>query len=159
MTWKASDITTSYQMSLGIVRQCCHRRRNQPTELCILNSMEADLEWTIKYIATGDDRPLFPNNRPVPVDPCVLQEWLEERQMQTPVHNADAARSDALMVLDELSDRELEAYLLVKGEGFSVADTARIMAIGKSTVQSYIERAKEKISVAKACLPYEKGGI
>jgi RNA polymerase sigma-70 factor (ECF subfamily) len=157
MAWKPTDLIPDYQYSLAIVRGCCRRRHGQPNELNLLNSMQADLEWTIKYMATGDDSPMYPNNRPVPIDPGVLQEWLEERQMQTPIHNADEARSDALMVLDELSDRELEAYLLVKGEGFSVADTARIMAVGKSTVQSYLERAKGKIAEAKECLPYEKG--
>jgi positive control factor len=157
MSWRPSDMTADYQQSLAIVRQCCHRRRREPTELTILRSMEADLEWTIKYMATGDDRPLFPNNRAVPVDPCVLAEWIEERQMQTPIRNADEARSDVLMVMDELSDREMEAYLLVKAEGFSWADAARFMGCSKSTVQTHLSRADAKISEAKTAMSCEKG--
>lgn len=149
MTWRPSDMTSEYQQSLAIVRQCCHRRRREPTELTILRSMEADLEWTIAYMATGDDRVYGRVSRCVPCDPQQLSRWIEDRQMASPIRNTDAVRVDVLTVLDELSPRELETYVMHEGEGLSYGDIAELLGISRGTVQGYVKTARAKVQAAK----------
>ena len=164
--WQPKEMLPEYVGTLGLVRELTRRALKRVGsnkdatllgDVVLLRSMDEDLQWTIKYMATGDDGPMMERVRVVPVDPQSLQAWIEERQTYTPINNADAARSDALSVLDELSDRELEAYKLVKAEGFSYADAARLMGIGKWTVRDYIERAKAKIAACRVLnsLPHE----
>lgn len=44
-----------------------------------------------------------------------------------------------------LSEREKEAFISVKGKGNSYDKTAKYLGVSRSTVQSYVNRAKEKL--------------
>ena len=147
-------MAAEYQHSLAIVRGCCRKRAAGRTvddrrDAPILAAMAADLEWTIGYMLTGDDRAVHADRRPVPIDPAELGEWIEGMQMASPIRNTDEARADVLLALDVLSEREREAFLLVRGDGFSLGKAAELLGVGKSTVQSYLERAREKIAACR----------
>lgn len=49
-------------------------------------------------------------------------------------------------MLNNLSEKEREAYLAVKGQNYSFADAAEILNVSKSTIQSYVDRAQTKLS-------------
>ena len=161
MSWRPMDLAPQYLESIATVRRLAAKalRDGNDLDLPILRGMDENLQWTLKYMATGDDRATYTNRRPVPVDPTQLGEWIEAMQMASPIRDTEQPRMDVLPVLDQLSERELEAYLLVKGDGFSYADAARLMGIGKWTVRDYIERAKAKIAACRvlSSLPHEMG--
>ena len=52
-------------------------------------------------------------------------------------------------IFSALSPRERQCYILHESQGLSWADVAIELGISKSTVQTYLKRAKEKIEVRK----------
>ena len=60
-----------------------------------------------------------------------------------PLDTEKVEKLDAAMA--GLSEREREVFELVVGQRFSLAEAGRLLKILKSTVQSYLQRAKNKI--------------
>ena len=57
-----------------------------------------------------------------------------------------------------LSHRERQCYLLHMAEGWSLQEIADELKISKSTVQKYVERAKNKISCRTNVIHSLSGG-
>ncbi|MCG8401385.1 MAG: hypothetical protein MJA84_07280, partial [Firmicutes bacterium] len=51
-------------------------------------------------------------------------------------------------LMASLTEREKDAYQLVRGQGYSFAQAAQIMKCKKGAAQSYIRRAEKKIQLA-----------
>ena len=159
--WQPKEMLPEYVGTLGVVREltsrALKRRSVDPDknaemlgDVVLLRSMDEDLQWTIKYMATGDDSVYGRYRRCIPVDPTALTKWIEDHQRYTPIHNRNQAREDLVAVLDELSPRECEAYLLKVGEGLSYKVTAEMLGVTDGTVRQLVHRARSRIG---ACQP------
>jgi len=154
------DQLDEYCESLARVRKLIRRAKENGWEadLKILYGMEKDLEWTIEYMVTGYPPPQStgPYRRAIPVDPQKVLVWFAYPP-PLPLLPVEQVRLKILAALDILSPQEKEAYLMVVGEGLSYKETAEIMGVKRATVQSYVERAKVKISKRRAIQQKHEG--
>ena len=65
--------------------------------------------------------------------------------VEEPFEITDDQKNTLVEIFKLLSDRERECFLLHIGQGWSMQEIADELNISKSTVQTHVERAKEKI--------------
>ena len=121
----------------------------------ILASCEDSLGFSIEYMEMGkhpDCRRgitrLSGTQREIPVDPHnVAFVRAVALQNQSPEVNERMQRAinDLGIVLKVLTKKEKDAYSLVRGSGYSFTEAAEIMQIQKSTAQTLVKRAEDKI--------------
>ncbi|MHB8171231.1 MAG: sigma factor-like helix-turn-helix DNA-binding protein [Thermincolia bacterium] len=74
--------------------------------------------------------------------------WIVARAVAKKNH-VPKLTNEQLKLLDDilamLTPKEREVYVMVKGHGYSWEYTARILGVTKSSVQTYLDRAQEKI--------------
>lgn len=142
------DLLSEYCATLAGVRRLIRQALAAGSaDLAQLRAMERDLEWTIEYMTTGYP-PQGRSSRSISVDPQkVLVRF--SQPLHAPTLPAERIRIQLLSVLDILSPQEREAFLMVRGEGLSYGETAKLMGIKKSTVQYYVESAQAKIAKRK----------
>lgn len=125
-------------------------------ERCILGSCIDSLEFAIEYMEKGkhpDNRRAITRRsgieREVPMDPesfAFIREAALQRIAITEISPSIQKGIDDLgLVLSKLSSKEQEAYILVRGNGYSFRDAARLMRMQKGTVQVLVKRAEDKI--------------
>ncbi len=133
----------SYCHTLALVRRL--RARAADADKVILTGMEADLEWTVEYLAAGVPPPGRSRSRTIPVDPQKVIERMT-RPASAPLASRERARSQVATALGVLSKQEREVYLLVVGEGFSLAEVAEFLMVSRLAVKEYLRRARRKLS-------------
>lgn len=148
MNWRPMDMAPQYLSTLGLVRDLIAKALSEGNmkDLPILRSMEQDVQWTVGYIATGDDSVYGRYRRCIPIDPQKLAKWVRDGQLYTPIHNRNAARDDLLPIISNLSQRQQEAYLMHVGEGMSYRAVGKLLGISMWTARSYVDDAKRKIA-------------
>ncbi|OEH53135.1 Fis family transcriptional regulator [Oceanobacillus sp. E9] len=120
-----------------------------------INSMITDMSYAMDWMRTGRrpgnlrgvdkrsayqkrvlyDMELFPS---LDIEP-------EERTL------SEREKQDLYDILIELSHRERQCYLLHMANGHSMSQVSEILGIKKSSVQSFIQRAKKKIERKVLC--------
>lgn len=115
------------------------------------SSMISDTEFAITCMETG----AIPGTRwsvprchagEIPMDPLVLSRIVQNRE---PVNSApDWVVLFLEKLMHTLTEKEKDAYELVRGRGYSFAQAGRLMQCSKSTVQIHIRRAERKIQKA-----------
>lgn len=145
-------LLTEYCASLAQIRKSINQAKKNGSEkdIATLSAMERELQWNIEYMATGFP-PAASGRRTIPVDPQKVLIWFTSPH-SAPTLSIERVRVQILSALDVLSRQEREAFLMIVGEGLSYAEVAQMMRVGKSTVQSYVERAKAKISERRKIL-------
>ncbi|WP_082672976.1 sigma factor-like helix-turn-helix DNA-binding protein [Paenibacillus senegalimassiliensis] len=121
-------------------------------EVEIVSSMLSDLQYAIEWMNKGhapgprrDITRLSREQRTLQFDPLHLQSWAQPAACGSPTTLTGFERTQIDEAMRTLSERERQAYTLHVALCFSLAQTAQEMNTSKSTVQSYVERAKEKI--------------
>lgn len=136
------------------------REKAAEDDKIILGSMASDLKYAIQWMKTGRQ----PGNRrgverlaayqkEKSFDPLEMQKffrstcdsysWTEDGREENAITEWDKIRiEDALSVLTE---REKEVYLMSRGQMLSYDDIAKLLCVSKSTIQTTIERAENKI--------------
>ena len=133
-------------------RKAIHREdEDGKRDASILSSMERDVEFAIEYMVTGY-MPQYSEGqykKVVPVDPQKLLAYLEAPvKKEMPWYREILIEEKIKELLKDLSPKEREALLLVKGQGFSYGETANYMNLKKATVQTYVDRSYKRISGA-----------
>lgn len=121
------------------------RGKEGKADVSILSGMENSLSWTIEYMVTGY-MPQYSDGlyyRQVPTDPLTVLARYSNAVICQRVK--DEKRESALMILNDLNEKEREACMLVWVEGFSIRDAAKIMKLPKSTVWDCVQGAREKL--------------
>jgi RNA polymerase sigma factor (sigma-70 family) len=135
--------------------------QQRKTEGPIVGSMISDLRYALEWMNSGR-RPgnrrgaerLAAYQREKPVDPIWMQKYIRGLS-DDPFTQIDGVRSDEMTMADRerlddalsvLTEREKEVYLMARGHCLSYAEIARYLDIGKSTVQTMVERAEKKIT-------------
>ncbi len=119
----------------------------------LLGEMIGDVEYVIEWLETGR-RPgnkrgierLAAYQREKPMDPIRMQAFVAKSTAGSPANLTEWQRQQIEDALCELSERERECYVLAHGECFSHAEIARMLKITKSSVDTHIKRAQQKIS-------------
>jgi positive control factor len=123
------------------------------SERQIIGEMLSDTEFVIEWLESGrrpgnkrgiERRAAY--EREKLMDPVRMQAFVSRSTAGSPCNLTDWQRFQLEDVLSSLTDRELECYILTHGEGFSFEETARLLKITKSSVQTLVTRAQAKIS-------------
>ena len=136
------ELIREYRQSLRALRKA------DPVPLC-RGSMVSTTEWAIRYMETGE----IPGtkhkvarynteDREVLFDPQVL-----DRVFSVPTATPEASEGVRLMLehlMMCLSRREKEAFLLVKGQGYTHSETAEYMGLSRGNVYNLLRRAEKK---------------
>ncbi|MCM3079621.1 sigma-70 family RNA polymerase sigma factor [Brevibacillus invocatus] len=123
------------------------------TDRQLLGAMLRESEWIIEWLNTGR----MPGNRrgierraayerEKPIDPNRLQSFVSCSSAGSPVNLTEWERYRLDDAMSELSEREKECYVLTHGECFSFEQTAELLGISKSSVQTHVNRARSKIT-------------
>jgi positive control factor len=118
----------------------------------ILQSAADSLKYSIQYLNTGREpgtrrgaHRRSREQREIPFDPY----WINNHRVPIvagePVSEEDRELLDDL--LDLLTCHERQAFKLVRGQGQSFSETARLLNVSKGTVQNLVERAERKLKI------------
>lgn len=122
------------------------------TERQLLSEMIGDVEYVIEWLETGrrpgnrrgiERRAAY--EREKPMDPVRMQAFVARSTAGSPCNLTEWERFQLEDALSSLTERERECYVLTHGECFSFEETARLLGISKSSVQTHVKRAQEKI--------------
>lgn len=118
----------------------------------MLNSMVRDMSFVIDWIEQGknpdemrgiDIRKNYHIKRLSNMD--VLPDLVEQIERE-PLHLTDEQKRIVLRVIESLSDRERDCFILYASQGLSMSEVGEQLGIKKTTVQNYIDKAKNKIN-------------
>ncbi|AGR47612.1 RNA polymerase sigma factor [Brevibacillus phage Davies] len=118
-----------------------------------LSEMISDVEYVIEWLETGrrpeskrgiERRAAY--EREKPVDPLRMQAFVYRGTAGSPCNLTEWEKEQLEDALCCLSPREKECYILTHGEGFSFEETAKFLCISKSSVQTLVTRAQNKIA-------------
>ena len=126
-------------------------------DLPLLRAMESDLEWTIRYMRTGDASVTGRLRRCVPWDPATLARWARGAyayRVWVPTAQVRRRLAEALAVL---SAAERRAFVLKAGQGLSYASVARLLDVTPGTVAKLVDRARKKLAARRCQYPYTRG--
>ncbi|MDT1995186.1 hypothetical protein CKN82_07015 [Carnobacterium divergens] len=121
-------------------------------ELKIIGGMISDLQYAIEWLETarepGTRRTISNRSRYQRTSLLAEIEKLSylvtiEQENQRKATEDEIERITAM--LNNLSDKERAAYLAVKGQNLSYAKAGEILGVSKASVQSYVNRAQDKI--------------
>jgi len=82
--------------------------------------------------------------REVPMDPATLPAVPQLNTVPMEPENVNHFRLEAAM--RGLTDRERECYMLSQGQNYSFSDIAEVLQISKSSVGTYMIRARRKVA-------------
>jgi positive control factor len=126
----------------------------------IIKGIISDLEYTIEWMSSGrrpgnkrgiERRAAYQRERPM--DPLIIQryfrstnegfyEW-DDHQTEDVITISDKNRIN--QALSVLTEKEKEIYLMSRGHSLTYSQIARYLCLSRSTVQSTIERAENKL--------------
>ncbi|MGG0794664.1 sigma factor-like helix-turn-helix DNA-binding protein [Brevibacillus laterosporus] len=118
-----------------------------------LSEMISDVEYVIEWLETGrrpeskrgiERRAAY--QREKLVDPIRMQAFVFRGTAGSPCNLTEWEKEQLEDALCCLSPREKECYILTHGEGFSFEETARFLCISRSSVQTLVTRAQNKIA-------------
>ncbi|MTI83455.1 MAG: hypothetical protein FH756_06005 [Firmicutes bacterium] len=116
------------------------------------SSMVSDTQWAIGIMETGripgtkwNVSRWAKEKREVSVDPLEMSKYVSNR---APVDSAPKWMVELLEVLmSNLTDRERQAFQLVRGQCYSFSQAAELMGCKKGSVQLFVRRAEKKINL------------
>lgn len=158
MIW-ADELILQYKKHRGeLIQKRSKLNKEDPQDkldLTQYNSMIDEMDFVLQWLETGRD----PNNYRGADKKGIYQSQsfqsmdfipdITEQIEEGPKHLYMSAEEKIIMadIFASLSFRERHCYILHVGRQISVAKIAKGLGVGKSTAQSYIERAKRKIAV------------
>lgn len=125
-----------------------------------IGEMIGDCEYTLEWLRTGrrpgSTRGIERRYRVKVWDPEWIDRYVSKRGRHVFERDTTASgltencRFQLDEVMRELSDRERQCFMMLHVDLMSLEEIAAELHLGKSTVQSYVERAREKIEQSKA---------
>ncbi|WP_103110806.1 sigma factor-like helix-turn-helix DNA-binding protein [Brevibacillus reuszeri] len=119
----------------------------------LIGEMRGEMEWVIEWLETGrrpgnkrgiERRAAY--QREKLMDPVRMQAFVDRGTAGSPVNLTEWQRGQIEDALCGLSERERECYVMANGQCFSHAEIAKMLGISKSSVDTHIKRAQQKIS-------------
>jgi RNA polymerase sigma factor (sigma-70 family) len=118
----------------------------------LINSMISETEFAIHWMVSGrnpDARRGADGTGAYTLDPKLIEAVVPNKAVEE--ERKITADEQWLLddVLGDLTVREKDVFTLVKAEGLTFEYTAELLGITKSSVQTYLERAEQKIEDRK----------
>lgn len=157
--WNESvtDLIPGYRHTRAMLKRA--RDVNEiPDGKSTIGSMIGDVEYALEWMETGR-RPGSRRGveRPYRVrswDPAWIESYAspngvytDRRQFSGELSTEDRFRIEDAM--RDLSDRERQCFMMYHVDGMSEYEIARELNVGRSSVQKFLERARNKIEEAK----------
>ncbi|MFC0271113.1 sigma-70 family RNA polymerase sigma factor [Metabacillus herbersteinensis] len=116
----------------------------------LINSMISDLEFSIEWLETGRRPGAMRGADKVDVyvtDAQMLDKLEVQRVVVAPSEDLTSDYQNELIedALCMLTRRERDVFTLIRAEGLSFENTAELLGVTKSSVQTYLDRAEKKI--------------
>ncbi|WP_100406655.1 sigma-70 family RNA polymerase sigma factor [Bacillus solitudinis] len=122
----------------------------------LLGNMASDLKYALEWMRSGrrpghrrgiERRAAYQNEQPL--DPLVMQSFVAE---STTSHTGitEFEKERIKEALSNLTSREREIYVLVRGHCFSRQEAAKMLGVKKGTINKILSRCDEKIKVKKS---------
>lgn len=148
----------NYRRSRKMTR-ALHARTTDKTERSRIAEMVAECDYVIDWLETGRRPGSFKGvERAVRIqtwDPAIIDSysspnsrWVVERDRSS----RDLTEDERFRIeeaMRDLSERERQCYMLHVVDGMTFEEISRELHVGRSSVQTYIERAREKIENTK----------
>lgn len=137
------NLIKEYRKSLRVLRSAkvvpLHRGSMMSDTQFAIEVMETGripgTKWTVARWSKED--------RELPVDPQQMARYVQNRE---PIQTAPEWMVKLLeKLMASLTEREKDAYQLVRGQGYSFAQAGRAMGCNKGSVQNFVTRAEKKI--------------
>ncbi|MFM1652576.1 sigma factor-like helix-turn-helix DNA-binding protein [Brevibacillus sp. B_LB10_24] len=116
----------------------------------MIGSIDYVIEWLETCRQPGNRRGVERRagyERERPMDPALMQVMFSSDSTAGSSCPLDKQEADQLeYVLSWLTERERDCFVLTHGECFSLEETAQLLGITKSSVQTYITRAQNKMA-------------
>lgn len=136
----------------GNAKVICNGSKNK-SEREIIGEMISSTDYVIEWLETGRS----PGNkrgierqaayqREKLMDPVRMQAFVSRSTAGSPANLTDWQYEQIEEALCVLSDRERECYVMAYGECFSHSEIANLLGVSKSSVDTHIKRAQQKIS-------------
>lgn len=119
----------------------------------IVGDMIGDCEYSLQWMQTGrrpgnrrgiERRAAY--QREKLMDPILMQSFMQSSTGGSPANLSEDQRARIGQVLEGLTKRERECYMMAHGECFSLAQIAEMIGLSKGTVYTYVLRAQKKIT-------------
>ncbi len=140
----------TYQRKLSQKREAFQPVTNEES---ILTGIIDSLTYSIEYLETGREpgtrrgaHRRSREQREVPFDP----DWINRRRIPIIQEEPVSEETRELLedVLNTLSYYERQTFELVRGQGFSYGEAAKLLKVSKGTVQNLVDRAESKLLIA-----------
>jgi len=122
----------------------------------LLGSMLSDCDFALEWLKTGrrpgTRRGVERAYKVSSWDPAWLEAYHSPNGWSVQRERRDLTADERFRIEDamrDLTDRERQCFMMYHVDGMSEYDIAQELHLGRSTVQTYLERAKEKIEYAK----------
>ncbi|SMG58280.1 sigma factor-like helix-turn-helix DNA-binding protein [Paenibacillus aquistagni] len=151
------DLIPEYKKTMKILVKAKEQAPDED-DAKIIGEMISSTQFSIDYLKKGH----HPENRrgihrrsvqqrTTPLDPLWMQSYAAPSGCGSYTNISESGRLQIDMALSTLTVQERQAYTLHKGLCFSLSQIALEMDVSKSTVQSYIDRAAQKIEAELQC--------
>ena len=142
---RVRELIREYRQSLRALRKA------DPVPL-YWASMVSTTEWAIRYMETGripgtkwTVARWAKDKREIPVDPLQMAKFVAQQESAGPAPEWMVELLDK--VTATLTEREKDAYQLVRGQLYSFGQAAKLMGCNKGSVQNFVARAEKKIGL------------
>lgn len=138
-------------------------------DIDVVRSWKSNLEYAIAWMKTGHNpefsraierRAAYQNEKPI--DPLLMQRYFRSTENYYAWDNASKEHvitpSERILldkVMDALTEKELEVYMMARGNCFSQYKTAQLMGVSRSSVKTWLSRANKKIARILAAMEGE----
>ena len=149
------DLIKEYRESLGKVNKARFTINDEHSKK-LLGECASSLRYTVDYLELGKEpgnRRSITNRskeqRTIPVDPnnyAFIKMAVIQRKT-----NSEGLSDEQRDLLDDLlallTPREKEAFILVRGSGYSYSQAAEMLRIAKGTIEDRVQRAERKMRI------------
>lgn len=156
--WNESvtDLIPGYRhtrRTLELARERSTEKANRETIGSMLSDVDYALEWLHTGRRPGARRGVERGYRVRTWDPAWLDTYRSPSGWSVERESRDLTQEERFRIeeaMRDLSERERQCFMLYHVDGMSEYEIALELHLGRSTVQTYLERAKLKIEDAKA---------
>ncbi|MFA8302429.1 sigma factor-like helix-turn-helix DNA-binding protein [Paenibacillus alvei] len=118
----------------------------------MISSTQFSLDWITKGFHPENRRGIHRRSvaqRTIPINPLYMQSFASPGSCGSYTTLSDYQRFQIEDAMSELTEQERQVFTLHRGLGFSLRQIALEMDLTKSSVQTCLERAEEKITRKK----------
>lgn len=145
------DLIPEYLSTIKAAKKALHVAQ-EPSEREILSSIISDMEYSVYWMRHGHPPQHTEVYQEVLLEPKLLEQVLEHYALYADTYTVRTSQRAAVFrALGILTPRETEVWAM-REDGKTYQEISDMLQIARSTVQSYYERAVDKIDKCRTKL-------